>query len=300
MVKLPGRPLMPFVEATIDYLDIYFDKWKDKLYRVPPSPRYQHYEYDTTELELSHHPDITASGQNGQTFQWENSHETKLQSSKGSPSLSVEMRELEQTGRTTHEESSHAKPEPQPSKILASTSSSGTPSKAKKRKTKARLLKNIEPEKNEYKIVINKRKGDESESEVSDRIKQYGENHKQVMFIICSYNFADYCAHVRGWTKATQYEHDILVIHRELGVIFFQVKASKSRNTIHECKGQLYQDEKFFNENFKMLLGTVNDNLRRLKVIALPKMPRELIREEVRNFFFFYWFLCKVLTILHF
>lgn len=74
--------------------------------------------------------------------------------------------------------------------------------------------------------------GDITEKRVYDLLEEFGQAYHQPMFVIHSHQFADlieekkkgFVGNMKKWNKG---EHDFVIIHREYGFMFLQVKSSK-------------------------------------------------------------------------
>ena len=92
--------------------------------------------------------------------------------------------------------------------------------------------------------------GEITEKHFFDILKEFGEIKKEPMFVIHSYKFSEY---IPMWqsgkisnTKMSNWvmgEHDFVVVHHVHGVVFFQVKATKTSGGHHKADSQIQKDK---------------------------------------------------------
>lgn len=93
-------------------------------------------------------------------------------------------------------------------------------------------------------------KGQLAEKKVFDLLHDFGNHNKEPMFVVHSYQFHE---KTYNWMNQTQYQekyrrgdHDFLLLHRNYGMIFLQVKEatpSTKRNRIASARTQLEKDK---------------------------------------------------------
>ena len=92
--------------------------------------------------------------------------------------------------------------------------------------------------------------GEITEKHFFDILKEFGEIKKEPMFVIHSYKFSEY---IPMWqsgkissTKMSNWvmgEHDFVIVHHVHGVVFFQVKATKTSGGHHQAEHQTAKDK---------------------------------------------------------
>lgn len=92
--------------------------------------------------------------------------------------------------------------------------------------------------------------GEITEKHFFDILKEFGEIKKEPMFVIHSYKFSEY---IPMWqsgkissTKMSNWvmgEHDFVIVHHVHGVVFFQVKATKTSGGHHKADSQIQKDK---------------------------------------------------------
>lgn len=105
--------------------------------------------------------------------------------------------------------------------------------------------------------------GYESEKRTFDLLQASGTNCNEPMFVVHSHKFSEFEYLSGEWVKG---EHDFVLLHHQLGVIFMQVKAGI--NKYDQAEKQLKKDE----ESIKIFLY---DSLR---------IPPEIVGEFTRGF----------------
>ena len=104
--------------------------------------------------------------------------------------------------------------------------------------------------------------GEITEKHFFDILKEFGEIKKEPMFVIHSYKFSEY---IPMWqsgkissTKMLNWvmgEHDFVIVHHVHGVVFFQVKATKTSGGHQKADSQIQKDklalERFFQKMIK-------------------------------------------------
>lgn len=103
------------------------------------------------------------------------------------------------------------------------------------------------------------KKGQLAEEQIFNLLHDFGNNCKEPMFVVHSYKFRE---KIENWQnlkfdekKYVIGEHDFVLIHRNHGVIFLQVKSSTKCKSFGEANSQLEKDKKsikyFAQENLK-------------------------------------------------
>ena len=100
--------------------------------------------------------------------------------------------------------------------------------------------------------------GQLAEKKVFDLLHDFGNHNNEPMFVIHSYNFREKVSNWRNLTqgqkKYERGEHDFLLLHRNYGMIFLQVKGAVEKSTqFASAKKQLKRDEGslfYFTENW--------------------------------------------------
>ena len=91
--------------------------------------------------------------------------------------------------------------------------------------------------------------GETTEKEFYYLLKEFGETRSEPMFVIHSYRFSE-CIHewesgIKRRPKWIFGEHDFVVVHRQYGVLFFQVKSTKKakKYVLQKAEEQIYKDK---------------------------------------------------------
>ena len=130
--------------------------------------------------------------------------------------------------------------------------------------------------------------GERTEKDFFELLQDFGEKNSEPMFVVHSYKFSEY---IHEWESGTKClpkwvmgEHDFVVIHRQHGVLFFQVKAAKALKSVNQkVEEQIHKDKvslmKFFD---KMVEAKKVSKKQAEKVfnhvpafVVLPNSPRE-------------------------
>lgn len=96
--------------------------------------------------------------------------------------------------------------------------------------------------------------GQETEKKIFDLLNEFGKTYKEPMFVVHSYNFSELINKLdkgyveKEWIKG---EHDFVIIHRQYGVIFLEVKSKDT--TKGEYKKAKEQIEKARNATLSYL-----------------------------------------------
>lgn len=143
--------------------------------------------------------------------------------------------------------------------------------------------------KEEKKNYYDKRRGEEAEHNVWDILYTYGRKNKESMFVIAGYTHRNYLVNVvteekkKGGSRWSG-EHDILVIHKDLGVILFEVKAygdqvtvqsQKNKKRLRKCKEQLKTAEQEIKNRHPHLFTRKDQSLKVWKVITFPNLEKQ-------------------------
>lgn len=92
--------------------------------------------------------------------------------------------------------------------------------------------------------------GEITEKDFYDLLQEFGETRSEPMFVIHSYRFSE-C--IQEWESGTKWhpkwilgEHDFVVVHRQYGVLFFQVKSTKKakKYVFQKAEEQICKDQK--------------------------------------------------------
>lgn len=107
----------------------------------------------------------------------------------------------------------------------------------------------------------NDNNGELAEMKVYDLLQEFGNTRKEPMFVVHSYSFRE---KLNNWKerkndeeKYVKGEHDFVLIHRQQGVVFLQVKAATTTRKFREGNKQLKKDKmsmQIFAENLKSTL----------------------------------------------
>ena len=130
--------------------------------------------------------------------------------------------------------------------------------------------------------------GEKAEKIVFDLLESLGEQRNEPMFVVHSYNFKERISEVKSnfvsskkWNLG---EHDFVLVHRQVGFVFLQVKASeKTAKTYAKAQKQIDKDRdamKFYLEEVGIqknkISKTVVDKLfpRFPGFVVMPNCPR--------------------------
>ena len=110
--------------------------------------------------------------------------------------------------------------------------------------------------------------GEKAEKIVFDLLKAFGETRKEPMFVVHSYKFKERISDssdLRNTSKLwVSGEHDFVLIHRQAGFVFLQVKAAdKTSAKYKEAQAQLQKDH----DAMKIYLGKVTSTTKEKKVV---------------------------------
>lgn len=86
--------------------------------------------------------------------------------------------------------------------------------------------------------------GQQTEKKIFDLLNEFGEKYHEPMFVVHSYSFSELIHKLdkgyeneKEWVKG---EHDFVIIHREYGVIFLEVKGKENTKGVYtEAKRQI-------------------------------------------------------------
>ena len=89
--------------------------------------------------------------------------------------------------------------------------------------------------------------GEKAEKIVFDLLKSFGEERNEPMFVVHSYNFKERISEVKSNSVSSKMwnigEHDFVLVHRQVGFVFLQVKASeKIAKTYAKAQKQIGKD----------------------------------------------------------
>ena len=103
--------------------------------------------------------------------------------------------------------------------------------------------------------------GEITEKDFFDILKEFGEIEKEPMFVIHSYKFSEY---IPMWqsgkissTKMSNWvmgEHDFVIVHHVHGVVFFQVKATKTSGGHQKADSQIQKDKLALKRFFQKMI----------------------------------------------
>lgn len=130
--------------------------------------------------------------------------------------------------------------------------------------------------------------GEKAEKIVFNLLKTFGEQRKEPMFVVHSYNFKERISEVKSNFLSSKKwnigEHDFVVMHRQIGFVFLQVKAAvKAPKTYSKAQKQLEKDRdsmKFFLEEVgipkaKITKNSVDKLFSRFPgFVVMPNCPR--------------------------
>lgn len=130
--------------------------------------------------------------------------------------------------------------------------------------------------------------GEKAEKIVFDLLKSFGEQRNEPMFVVHSYNFKERISEVKSnFVSSKKWnigEHDFVLVHRQVGFVFLQVKASvKTAKTYAKAQKQIDKDRdamKFYLEEVGIpkheISKTVVDKLfsRFPGFVVMPNCPR--------------------------
>ena len=94
-------------------------------------------------------------------------------------------------------------------------------------------------------------KGQKAEEVVYTLLQQLGTQNKEPMFVIHSYDFSEHIpgnGRKRSWVMG---ESDFVIIHRNRGPIFIQVKATESGDKLKEAEEQIRKDKLALEKHFQ-------------------------------------------------
>lgn len=130
--------------------------------------------------------------------------------------------------------------------------------------------------------------GEKAEKIVFNLVKSFGEQRNEPMFVVHSYNFKERISEVKSgslsFKKWNIGEHDFVIIHRQAGFVFLQVKASvKTAKVYAKAQEQIGKDRDTLETYFKHL-GIPKNKLKTLDVkklfsrfpgfVVMPNCPR--------------------------
>lgn len=130
--------------------------------------------------------------------------------------------------------------------------------------------------------------GEKAEKIVFDLVKSFGEQRKEPMFVVHSYNFRERIFEVKSGSSSFKKwnigEHDFVIIHRQAGLVFLQVKASaKTAKVYGKAQKQIEKDRDTLKAYFKEV-GIPENKIKTLDVnklfsrfpgfVVMPNCPR--------------------------
>ena len=130
--------------------------------------------------------------------------------------------------------------------------------------------------------------GEKAEKIVFDLLKSFGERRNEPMFVVHSYNFKERISEVKAnFVSSKRWnigEHDFVIVHRQAGFVFLQVKASaRTAKTYGKAQKQIGKDRdamKFYLEEVGVGKGKITtkevDKLfsRFPGFVVMPNCPR--------------------------
>ena len=127
--------------------------------------------------------------------------------------------------------------------------------------------------------------GEIAEKIIFDLLKSFGEKREEAMFVVHSFNFNERISEVKSNFLSSKKwnigEHDFVVVHRQAGFVFLQVKASvKTAKAYGKAQQQLDKDRnamKFYLKEVGTKISTKDvDKLfsRFPGFVAMPNCPR--------------------------
>ena len=130
--------------------------------------------------------------------------------------------------------------------------------------------------------------GEKAEKIFFDLLKSFGEHRKEPMFVVHSYNFKERISELKSKSVSSKKwnigEHDFVLVHRQAGFVFFQVKAAaNTAKTYREAQKQIDKDRdamKFFfkevgDQNKKIATKGVDKLFSRFPgFVVMPNCPR--------------------------
>ena len=129
-------------------------------------------------------------------------------------------------------------------------------------------------------------KGEKAETQVFNLLKAFGEERNEPMFVVHSYKFKERILQLNDKFKLSNTsrkwklgEHDFVIIHRQHGFVFIQVKAAdKTAKTFREAQLQIEKDKnamKLFLVSAKFPKRDGNKVFSRYPgFLAMPNCPR--------------------------
>lgn len=131
-------------------------------------------------------------------------------------------------------------------------------------------------------------KGQLAEKKIFDLLHEFGNCRDEQMFVVHSYNFKEKISDLMKQTKDQRNfvkgEHDFVLVHRQYGIIFLQVKgATKSteRNQFASARKQLDKDmESLIHFTANTLKGELKKKMKeemfreQHKYVVMPCLPR--------------------------
>ena len=129
-------------------------------------------------------------------------------------------------------------------------------------------------------------KWEKAETQVFNLLKAFGEERNEPMFVVHSYKFKERILQLNDKFKLSNTsrkwklgEHDFVIIHRQHGFVFIQVKAAdKTAKTFREAQLQIEKEKdamKLFPVSAKFLKSDGNKVFSRYPgFLAMPNCPR--------------------------
>ncbi len=118
----------------------------------------------------------------------------------------------------------------------------------------------------------NEPKWEGAEKTMYDNLQELGLKNNEPMFVVHSFDFSEHVpgsGRKRSWVMG---ESDFVVIHRNHGPIFFQVKATETGDKYKEAEEQIRKDKLALETFFKKLeKGVVEDKISARKVTEVLK-----------------------------
>ena len=131
---------------------------------------------------------------------------------------------------------------------------------------------------NEKRQVSDDRRSQLAEESVVYAFYDYGYNHAQPMFIFHGVKLGKSSQRQHEKKKNNSGESDIIIVHREIGIILVETKSMEnfSKDTYRKAKDQLNDAEKFVEKHVEqhVELGQHPRRVPVFKVIACPKLKR--------------------------
>lgn len=130
--------------------------------------------------------------------------------------------------------------------------------------------------------------GEIAEKIIFDLLKSFGEKRKEPMFVVHSFNFKERISEVKSNFQSSKKwnigEHDFVLIHRQVGFVFLQVKASVDNAKVYgEAQRQLDKDRDSMKSYLKAVAIPQNKISKRAVnklfsrfpgFVAMPNCPR--------------------------